>query len=133
MKKELPKRSIIEVNPYQDELDDINLGVLRMYLEFGYEFHEGDINYFGALCQRNIEKLDAKQKEFFETRCKEEDGNLRGPARLLYYKSRIEDGNALNDEELDDMAALFKLDLEDSLNKLIDSIKDSGENNIKKA
>ena len=115
MKKELPKRSIIEVNPYQDELDDINLGVLRMYLEFGYEFHEGDINYFGALCQRNIEKLDAKQKEFFETRCKE-DGKLRDPSRLLYYKSKIEDGNALDESELDDMGNLFKLDLEESLN-----------------
>ena len=132
IKKELPKRSIIEVNPYQDEMDDINLGVLRMYLELGYEFHEGDINYFGALCQRNIEKLDAKQKDFFESRCKE-DGKLRGPSRLLYYRSKIEDGNGLNEDELDDMTALFKLDLEDSLTKLIESIKESGENNIKKA
>jgi vacuolar-type H+-ATPase subunit H len=132
MKKELPKRSIIEVSPYHDELEETNLSVLRLYLEFGYEFHDGDLNYFGALCLRNAEKLDAKQREFFETKCKE-DGKVRGPSRLLYYKSKIENGHVLSEEESDDMTVLFKLDLEDSLNKLIESIKKSGENNIKKA
>jgi|SRR5690606_3198137 len=132
MKKKLPKRPAVELNLEMEEIEQFNLAALSMYIDSGYHFHEGDLNYFCSLCKRHEGKLDEQLLEFYNTNCFE-NGKLKNQARLTFYKSKIYHGERLNEEELNDMVEIFKGNLTNSIERLIQTVKESGQNNLKTA
>lgn len=132
MKKELPKRPVMEFNLEMDDIEQFNLAALSMYLETGYQFHEGDLNYFCYLCKKNENILDDKLSEFYNTKCFE-DNKLREQSRLTFYQAKLYHGESLLNGELDDMADIFQKNLSASIDRVIQTVKDSGQNNLKKA